>query len=67
MIENDHQLQITQTKLKQFEETLSYLKTLPAPTDTNSKLDLELDIGSLTGFIEEFKQEIADYLEQTAL
>lgn len=67
MIESDLQLQITQAKLKEFEETLSYLKTLPVPTDVNSELDLELDIGSLTGFIEEFKQEIADYLEQTAL
>lgn len=67
MIESDLQLQITKAKLKEFEETLSYLKKLPVPTDANSKLDLELDIGSLTGFIEEFKQEIADYLEQTAL
>lgn len=67
MIENDHQLHITQTKLKQFEETLAKMKELPAPTTKREALELQLKVGSLTGFIEEFKQEIADYLKQTAL
>lgn len=67
MIENDHQLQITQTKLKEFEDTLAYLCSLPTPTKKQNKLDMDLDKGSLIGFIEEFKEEIAAYLEQTAL
>jgi hypothetical protein len=67
MIENDKQLEITQTKLREFEETLAQLKKLPMPHDRNGQPDLELDIGALTGFIEEFKQDIAAYLEQTAL
>ena len=67
MIENDHQLQITQTKLKEFEETLAYLCSLPTPTKKKDKLDTDLAKGSLIGFIAEFKEEIAAYLEQTAL
>ena len=67
MIENDHQLQITKTKLKEFEDTLAYLCSLPTPTKKDSRLDLDLDKSSLIGFIAEFKEEIAAYLEQTAL
>lgn len=67
MIESDLQLRITYARLKEFEETLAQLQKLPVPSDRNEQLDLELDIGALTGFIAEFKEEIAAYLKQIAL
>lgn len=67
MIENDKELEITRTKLKEFEETLAQLQKLPVPEEPNAKLDFELDIDALTSYIEKFRQEIAEYLGHTAL
>ena len=61
MIQNERQYKITQTKLREFENAIAELKTLPAPTTRNEQLDYQLDFDALTSFVEEFKEEIAEY------
>jgi ribosome-binding protein aMBF1 (putative translation factor) len=61
MIQNERQYKITQTKLREFEDAIAELKTLPAPTTRNEQLDYQLYFNAFTSQIEEFKEEIAEY------
>jgi hypothetical protein len=61
MIANERQYRITKAKLREFETTLNEINSLPEPMDTQERLKLQLNKGALTGFITEFKAEIADY------
>jgi len=61
MIQNERQYKITLTKLREFEDSIAELKTLPAPTTRNEELDYQLYFDAFTSQIEEFKEEIAAY------
>jgi DNA-binding XRE family transcriptional regulator len=61
VIQNERQYRITKAKLKEFEESVAELKKLALPTTRNEQLRYKAHLDSRESFIEEFKEEIAEY------
>ena len=63
MILDEHQLEITKTKVKEFEQAVAKLNNRPNSSDINEKIYLQANIEAIISQLEEFRAEVAEYEE----